>query len=210
MDDAFAGEALLAVMRSNEQRPAPWKLDLIRRALPAYLARWRANKSLIAVPRHTAAFAEAYSKVNDRALADFVFEINDWLCGFQYQQIDPRHPQWVGGFMSCMDAKPAQASPQIISAAWAESLVDAARVAKQAGDVARWQRYKAASELCLQFLTTLQYTEANSQHFAPWYHPAILGAFHESHTDGNIRLEHTQQAVSAMVTYLGHVADVGH
>jgi len=204
----YAGEALFALMRSQQHRPAPWKLEVVRKALPLYQARWQANKNLLPVPRHTAAYTEAYLQTKDKAYADFVFAMNDWLCTFQYHQLDPQHPLWVGGFMSCVDGKPVPAPPQVVSAAWAESLVDAARVARQVGDVPRWERYKAALERCLQFLTTLQYTEANSQHFAEWYRPVILGAFHASHTDGNIRLDYTQQAVSAMVAYLTHVAEV--
>jgi hypothetical protein len=206
--DFFTGEALVAVMRSQQYRPEAWKLEIVNKALPLYQVRWRAGKHPGAVPAHTAAFADAYLQTKDRAYADFVFEMNDWLCTLQYQQLDSQHPLWVGGFMGFADGKPVLAPPQVLSAVSAQSLVDAARVARQIGDVQRWERYKAAVERSLQFLTTLQYTEANSQHFAEWYRPAILGAFHASHTDGNIRLDYTHTAVCAMVGYLKHVAEV--
>jgi hypothetical protein len=191
-------------MCSQQHRPAPWKLEIVQKSLPAFQARWRANKNPAGIARHTAAYAEVYLQTKDKVYADFVFEMNDWICALQYNQLDPQHPLWVGGFMSSVDGKPVPAPPQIVAAAWPESLVDAARVARQVGDVPRWERYKAAVQRGLQFLTTLQYTEANSQHFADWYRPMILGAFHASHTDGNIRLEYTQQAVSAMLGYLTH------
>jgi alkanesulfonate monooxygenase SsuD/methylene tetrahydromethanopterin reductase-like flavin-dependent oxidoreductase (luciferase family) len=38
-------------------------------------------------------------------------------------------------------------------------------------DVKRYQRYREALELCLQFLTSLQYTDVNTVHFADWYRP---------------------------------------
>jgi hypothetical protein len=204
----YSGEVLHALMLSQQHRPAAWKLEIVRKALPFYQAHWRANKGLVLVPRHTAAYAEAFLQTNDKALADFIFEMNDWLCTFQYQQLDPQHPLWIGGFMNCVDGKPGQAPPQAISAAWAESLVEAARVARRVGDVARWERYKLSLERSMQFLMTLQYTEANSQHFAEWYRPVVLGSFHGSHMDGNIRLDYTQQAVCAMIAYLTHVAEV--
>ena len=27
-----------------------------------------------------------------------MLEMNDWLCGFQYEEADPRYPLWRGGF----------------------------------------------------------------------------------------------------------------
>jgi hypothetical protein len=202
--DLYTGEALYAVILSHQHRPSPWKLESIQKALPVFQARWRANKSPAGVARHTAAFTQAFLQTKDKFYADFIFEMNDWLCTLQYNQLDPQHPLWVGGFMSFVDGKPVPAPPQIVAAAWTESLVDAARVAREVGDVPRWERYKAALQRGLQFLTTLQYTEANSQHFADWYRPMIVGAFHASHTEGNIRLDFTQQAVSAMLAYLTH------
>jgi hypothetical protein len=202
----YSGEALAALMLSHLQRPAPWKLEVVRKALPYYQARWRTQKSPGMVHGHTAAYTEAYLQTNDRAFADFVFEMNDWLCKLQYQEPDPRHPLWEGGFMGCADGKPLAAAPTIASAAWAECLVEACRAARQAGDVARWERYQAALQRCLRFAMTLQYTEANSQHFSEWYRPMILGGFHASHSDGNIRLECTQLPVCAMIGYLQHVA----
>ena len=57
----------------------------------------------------------------------------------------------------------------------------------------------------LQFLGTLQYTEANTQHFAEWYRQSLLlGGFFASNTNGTLRLEATAQAVAALVPYLEH------
>jgi len=204
----YSGEALYALMCSHQHEAAPWKLEAVRKALPYYQARWRAAKNLTMVPRHTAAYTTAYLLSKDKTYADFVFEMNDWLCTFQYRQLDPQHPQWVGGFMGCVDGKPAPGAPHVGSAAYAESLVEAARVAREAGDVPRWQRYTDALERSLQFVTTLQYTTANCRHFAEWYQPYLVGSFHASPTDGNLRLDYSQQPVCAMIGYLSYVAEV--
>jgi len=68
--------------------------------------------------------------------------------------------------------------------------------------VARHQRYTEVLERCLQFVVRLQYTDANVQHFADWYRPRLVGAFHASPSDGNLRLDYTQHALSALTTYL--------
>ncbi len=106
--------------------------------------------------------------------------------------------------MTAQAGRAVETEPAVDSAVYAESLVEACRVAREVGDVARHQRYSEALERCLQFLTTLQYTDAGVQHFERWYRPRIVGAFHASHRDGNLRIDYTQHAVSALVGYLEH------
>ncbi len=201
----YPGEALYGLMRSQQHRPAAWKTEVLRKALAYYRPWWQAHKSTAFVPWQTAACAEAYLLTKDQAFADFVNEMNDWLCGLQYERLDPRHPLWVGGFMGCADGRPAETPPDVGSAACAEGLAEACRVARAAGDLAHFQRYNDALERCLQFLTALQYTDANTQHFAAWYRPRLVGAFHASDQDGNLRIDYTQHALCAMIQYLTYV-----
>jgi hypothetical protein len=198
----FAGLALHGLAASQRQRPATWKLDMLRKARTYYQAAWRANKRPEMVPAHTAACAEAFLLTRERAFADFANEMNDWLCTLQYDQPDPRQALWHGGFMGWADGKPLGTAPDINSAAYAEALGQACRIARQAGDLERHTRYTQALERCLQFLLTLQYTEANAQHFAEWYRPKILGGFYASHQDGTLRLDYAQHALGALVQYL--------
>jgi hypothetical protein len=204
----YPGSALEGLARSQAHRPAAWKLDVLRKALPYYRTWWRGHKSLALVAAQSAAYSEAYLLTREQPFADLVNEMNDWVCTLQYQQFDPRRPLWLGGFMGWADGKPQPLPPQIYSANCAEALAHACRVARQAGDVPRFGRYREAVERCLQFLITLQYTEANAQHFADWYRPALLGAFHASHQDGDLRLDYTQHAVGALVDYLDFVAEL--
>jgi hypothetical protein len=201
----YPGEALYGLMTSQKHRPASWKTELVRKAVAYYHPWWRAHKSMAFVPWQTAAYTEAYLQTKDRAFADCVHEMNDWLCGLQYAQIDPRRLAWYGGFMGWENGGAVESAPQVDSASHAEGLAEACRVAREAGDVTRYQRYSDALERCLQFLATLQYTEANTQHFVRWYRPRLVGGFHASHQDGNLRIDYTQHAVSALVAYLEHV-----
>jgi hypothetical protein len=198
---AGAGAALYGLMRSQAHRPAPWKTDAARKALAYYVSWWRAHRSPAFVPWQTAANAEAFLATKEKPFADFVFEINDWLCPQQHDRLDPRHPEWLGGF-----AAPG-AAPGVTTASYAEGLAEACRAARESADLPRHRRYSAALELGLQFLTTLQYTDANTQHFAPLYRQRLLvGGFHASHLDGDLRLDYTQHAVCAMIQYLSYVA----
>jgi hypothetical protein len=198
----YPGMALFGLIRSQQYRPASWKIDLVRKALPYYRAWWKSHQEMSFVPWQTAACVEAYCATQEKVFADFAAEMNDWLCELQYTQLDPRHPLWSGGFMEWADGKPNSVAPHADSAAYAESLAEACRLAHRAGDTKRVQRYRETLERSLQFLNTLQYTEANTQHFAGWYRPAIVGAFYVSHQNGDIRIDHTQHAVCALVGYL--------
>lgn len=203
-----AGPALYAIIRSQHLRPAAWKLEALRKAQPVYFGYWKQNKNAPMIPSHTAAYTEAFLLTKEQAFADAVFDMNDWLCDLQYQDVDRRRIRWTGGFQPWMDGKAVQLAPDIGSAPYAESLAEACRVAKASGDVQRFQRYHRALENALKFLTTLQYTEAGARHFADWYRPAVVGGFHASHQDGNLRIDHSQHALSAVVLYMNHVADL--
>jgi hypothetical protein len=197
----YTGPALLALVRVGQ-------LEGVRRARPTYCKWWQEHKNMAMIPWHTAAYAEAYLKTREQPFADAVFEMNDWLCALQHQQPDARHPLWLGGFKSWRDGAEGTEAPEAGSAVYIESLAQACRVARQAGDVGRFQRYREAAQRGLAFLGTVQYTEANTQHFADWYRPVLVGAFHVSHEDGNLRLDHTSRAVAALVQYLEGVAEL--
>jgi hypothetical protein len=201
-ESCYAGLALWGLLQSQKQRPAPWKLEVARKALAYYQQSWRANKELVSVPALTAAFADAYLLTKEPSFAEFVFEMNDWLCLLQYEPTGPYQVHWHGGFQGWADGRPVLAPPGISSASCAEALADACRVAHAVGDVQRHPRYKQALERCLVFLMTLQYTEVNAQHFADWYRPEVLGGFYASQQDGTLRLDYTQHAVCALLDYL--------
>jgi hypothetical protein len=198
----YPGLALHGLARSQGRRPAAWKLDLLRKAAAYYRPWWQGHRNLAFVPAQSAAWVETFLLTREPAFAAFVTEMADWLCGLQYDQIDARHMLWYGGFAGCADGRRVETVPDAGSAVFAETAADACRVARAAGDVEHYQRYLEAAQRGLQFLVTLQYTDANTQHYADWYRPRVVGAFHASHHDGNLRIDHTAEAVAAMVRFL--------
>jgi hypothetical protein len=198
----YPGLALFAVLRSQKHRPAQWKTDMARKAIAYYRWWWKNHRSMAFVPWQTAACAEAFVQTKEPAFAEFVYEMNDWLCGLQYDQLDPRRPLWNGGFMKSADGRAIDAPPTIESAMYAESLAEARRAARAGSDATRYQHYTEVLHRSLQFLVRLQYTDANTQHFEEWYRPRLVGGFHASTQDGNLRVDYTQHALSALATYL--------
>jgi hypothetical protein len=198
----YPGLALYAVLRSQRHRPAAWKLDLARKAVVYYRGWWHEHGGMAFVPWQTAAYAEAFVQTKEAQFAQFVYQMNDWLCGLQYDRIEPSRVVWYGGFMQWSDGRAVDSPPNIGSAVFAESMAEARRVARAGSDVARYQRYTEVMHRVLQFLVRLQYTDANTQHFEEWYRPRLVGGFHASTQDGNLRIDYAQHALSALVTYL--------
>jgi hypothetical protein len=205
--EAYAGLALYAVAHSQRQCPAAWKAELLRKAVGVYHPWWKAHKSLAFVPWQTAAYAEAYALTKDKAFAQCVLEMNDWLCGLQYDQFDGRLVKWYGGFKSWSNGGAVESAPGIGTALYAESLSNACRLARELADVKRHDRYTNALGSAVQFLSTLQYTSANTAHFESEFRDRYLaGGFHASRHDGDLRIDYTAQAVSALVQYLEQTA----
>ncbi len=198
-----AGLALDGVIRSHQHRPGAAKVELLRKALPYYLLQWQKHPNMPLAVSHTPAYAEAYRITKVPAFAEAVFALNDWLCSLQYTTNDA----WVGGFPAWENGQALRIAPDIRSAACAESLAEACRVARAANDLARYQRYRGALEQCLQFLLTLQYAPARTRHFAADCRPFVLGAFFASRQDGNLRLDYTQMSLAALAVYLEQVAE---
>jgi hypothetical protein len=201
------GLALGGISRGYKHRPAPWKIEMVRKARDLYLAQWQKNKDLLLVVSHTAAYAEAYLATKDSAYAEAVFACNDWLCGLQYSQAEPLRKHWDGGFPAWEQGRLQPGAPDIRSAACAECLAEACRVARAANDLPRYHRYGRAVEQCLQFLLQLQFDSGRTRHYVEEFRPAVTGAFFASHQDGNLRLDYTQHALSALVVYLENLVE---
>jgi hypothetical protein len=121
----------------------------------------------------------------------------------QYDQLDGRLVKWYGGFKSWSNGGAVESAPGIGTAVYAESLGHAHRLARELADVKRHDRYTNALGSAVQFLSTLQYTSANTAHFESEFRDRYLaGGFHASRHDGDLRIDYTAQAVSALVQYL--------
>jgi hypothetical protein len=205
----YAGLALYALTRSLAHRPEPWKLEVVRKARDVYLAQWRADKNMEIVPWFSAACVEAFLLTKEEPFALCANEMNDWLVLLQYKEVQPQRLLWTGGFKKWEQGKVCQELPDVHAAICMEGLAQGCRLAKERGDLQHFQTYRQALEQCGQFLLTLQYTEANSQHFETKYRQDfLLGAFHPTHLDGTLRLDYTQEAVSGLVKFLADVAEV--
>ena len=203
--DYYPGEALYALMRNHLRRPAAWKIDVLAKAFDYYRRVWKEAPSTAFVPWQSGAYAEAFLATGDVRYAEFVFEMNDWLAEIQYQEGSGIDDAWIGGFASFDQGHVLRTLPGVTTASYAESLVEAYRVAERMKDPERGARYRRSVETAFRFLMANQYSMNGHPHLAHWFRKKVNGAFHAGVADGTVRIDFTQHAINGMFHYLTHV-----
>jgi hypothetical protein len=193
----YPGEALYALARWGVVRDQPALLERVSRSRLVYWKFWRQEKEPAFIPWQSAAHAEVFLATGEQASASMVLEMNDWLLGLQYDGKNSP-ASWVGGFGHYHEGERWATEPGIASASYAESLVEAVRVARQMKDAVREERYRQALDRAITFVGRLQYREGDLGHFAAAYRPKLVGAFFQAPFDGTVRIDFTQHALMAM------------
>lgn len=196
----YPGEALFALAKYESSNRVAVTDQAVRRSRDYYWRAWRRNKEPAFVPWQTAAHAELVSRTKDRASAEFVFEMNDWLIQLQYRE-DAR-AGWAGGFAAYIEGEMVAMEPGISSASYAESLADGLRVAQSMNDSIRERRYSEALFAVLRFINQLQYEPSSVSHFVPEYRSKLVGGFRAGLRQGTVRIDFTQHATLAMCNIL--------
>jgi hypothetical protein len=204
-----AGPALAALAMSNRNAPATWKQEALARSLVYYRPRAKSPPHPAMSAWLIAAFAEMHLQTKQPSYAECVLEMADWMAKLQYDSVDRRQATWRGGFPAVAFNEVTQSAPTIDTAYFAIGLADACRMIRlmDKPDAARYDRYRVVLTRALQFLTTLQYGDENTVHFAGHFRPVLLGAFHPSMAEGNLRVDQTAAAVCALTQYLIAGAD---
>lgn len=203
----YPGEALYAIARSQTSSPKDWKLPYLAKAFTYYRRHFKESPTMAFVPWHTAALAEAYILTREKAYAEQIYEMNDWLKQMQYVQSTGLPAGWLGGFASYHQGHSLRTPPGIATASYAEAMVEACRIASLAGDERRALAYRSSLELALAFLIANQYTVQKASHLQPWFARKLNGGFCASVDDGTLRIDHNQHALLAMLQYLTHVVE---
>jgi hypothetical protein len=206
----YVGPALYGIALSQRLKPAAWKGELLRKAMVSYSKYFKEHADPAFVPWMTAACVEAFLATKEKAFVEFAFEMNDWLVTLQYEQSpDPRRPLWRGGFKNIVGDKVETSGPGVEAGLYAQSLADVCRLVRQmpSPDLTRYDRYRSSLIRSLQFLNTLQFTEANTLHIAANYRLMLIGGFHPTHLDGNLRVDQSAVCVSAFIQCLACGAD---
>ena len=204
----YPGMALSALAAGNRVNPAAWKTEAVKKGVDYYRVAFRTKPHPMLAATMTPACAELYLQAQLPDAAATAFEMNDWLCGLQIAGSDPRTPQWAGGFRSVVDGRAAEAPPGPETGLYVQSLACACQLTRLTPDLERFRKYKSAATDAVQFLTGMQYSETNTRHFELAFRANMLiGGFHLSPNDGNLRIDATATALTGLVRFLGSGAE---
>jgi hypothetical protein len=199
---------LQAIVAGNRVQPATWKLEAANKGLAHFRSRFKASPHPLLAATLSPVCAELYQQTKSNDAAVFLFEMNDWLCGLQIPATDPRTPQWAGGFRLAVNGKLAEDPPGPEVGRYMQSLAVAYQVNRHVPDLGRNARYKSALFEATRFLCSLQYQEANTRHFENAFRAQMLiGGFHLSPTDGNLRIDASATAISGLLSFLNSGAE---
>jgi hypothetical protein len=186
--DYFPGEAMLCLMKLYYHTKNKQYLDSVDKAFPFYRAYWRKHKKSAFVPWHTQTYLLLYQETKNKEVADFAFEMNDWLIN-KYQIVESRYADEIGGA--------PKNGPKISMSAYMEGIADAYQLAVMADDEFHMKKYLDSAGKGTRFLCQIQFTQNNT--FFLKNPPKAIGGFMFSLRDTNIRCDNTQHSMLALM-----------
>ena len=195
----YSGEALLfwaeAARRGHPSAPA---LERCAAAFERCRERHLRRRNPAFVPWHTQACASLFAQTRRRELADFVFEMNDWLLSMQ--QWDGVDADLKGRFYD--PRRPEFGPPHAASTgAYLEGLADAAALARALGDKERATAYERSVHRGLRSLRQLQFRDERDAFYVS-KRDRVLGALRTEAYDNTVRVDSAAHALAAAIKVL--------
>ncbi len=88
---------MLALIKLYDYTKDKKYLDSVNKAFYYYRDYWRNNKNTAFVPWHSQTYKLLFKETKDPDVAEFIFEMNDWIID-NYQIQKSKYPDEVGGF----------------------------------------------------------------------------------------------------------------
>ncbi len=195
----YSGEALLfwaeAMRRGLGCAPSP---ERCAAAFERCRARHLRKPNPAFVPWHAQACSSLFAQTGNRAFADFVLEISDWLLSMQ--QWDGVAPDLQGRFY---DPKRPEFGPPHASSTgvYLEGLADAAALARATGHARRAGAYERATHRGLRSLRQLQFRGPCDVYYIS-RKDRVMGALRTEVYDNSVRVDSAAHALAAAVKIL--------
>lgn len=186
--DYYPGEAMLSLMTLYRNTGKTAYLDSVIKAFPYYRDYWRGNKNTAFVPWHSQTYLLLYNETENPEVADFVFEMNDWLI-LNYQIRESEYADEIGGF--------PKGKPRNSASSYLEGINDAYVLAKILGDGYHSQKYGDSVREGTRFILLTQYTKDNAFYISN--QERAIGGFRHSLERNDQRNDYTQHAVMALM-----------
>ncbi len=176
--DYYPGEALIALAKLYEYNSEEKYLQALKKAFVYYRKYWYENKNTPFIPWQSRAYAKLYEFSKDQEVADFVFDMNDYLI-----EIQAKHNP-------CSDFVFNQG---IIIAVRMEGMNQAYKTAKLVGDEKKAQCYAQYTKDGSDYILTLQTKKADG------VNKKAIGGFLQNPDGTTHRVDRNQHAIMALM-----------
>lgn len=195
----YPGEALLYWAFRYEAEPDP---ELLRRFMASYryYREWHLNNRNPAfIPWHTQAYVKMWQKTKDPSLAEWVFEMNDWLLDVQQWDEQERFPDTMGRFY---DPRRPFGPPHASSTGvYLEGLIDAWKLAQDLGDEDRAESYRRAMVRALRSVHQLTFKDDLDMFYIS-RRELVRGGVRTTVYDNEIRVDNVQHNLMGILKIL--------
>ncbi len=186
--DYYPGEAMLALMKVYQATGEEKYLKSVEKGFEYYRDYWRDNKNTSFIPWHTQANYLLFQETGKTEVADFVFEMIDWILDHHFIT-KSRYPDQIGGF--------PKKDPRLNTSTQTEGINDAYLLARLIGDKKHEKKYLEAIQLSVPFILNTQFTEESA--FYVVNSKRTVGGFKFSLTANDQRIDYTQHALMALI-----------
>lgn len=176
--DYYPGEALLSIVSMYEYTGESKYLEVVEKAFDFYSEYWRDNQNSAFIPWHTRTYYELYLITGKKKIADFIFEMNDYLVSL----------------CSCFGNLMELEFKGIESAVFVEGMNKAYQLAIEFNDKKREELYLNFIKKGTDFFLKLQVTGT-----AGFLDEKAVGGFLESPTSNLQRVDNNQHALMALM-----------
>jgi hypothetical protein len=190
--DYFPGEALLALAREYEHRPAAEILEAFDRAIDFYREYFETSRSPAFVSWQVQAFALMARHTKRKDYSDHVFALTDYLAERQLTAGNCEWHELHGGIAGYGDGRAG-----VATASYLEGFADALVLARQLDDVERARRYEQLVREAARFVIQLQVRQEEA-YFIRSPQDAI-GGIRTAPALNKLRIDHCQHALLSLI-----------
>lgn len=199
----YPGEALVYWAHLYEKYPNPDLLDRFLRSFEYYKA-WHldpSNRNPAFIPWHTQAYYIIWKIHKWPALAEFIFEMNDWLLPVQQWPKNPEYRDILGRFYD--PDRPFGPPHASSTGVYLEGLIDAFALARSLGDEERMKNYRIAINRGLRSVMQLQFVDdIDMFYISPSNRRYVEGGIRTTEYNNEIRCDNIQHNLMAMIKIL--------
>ena len=191
----YPGEALVYIANLYANNPNSELLNRIQTSIDYYHDWHLENRNPAFIPWHTMAYEKIWQITKDPELANWIFEMNDWLLTIQ-PDTSP-YPDTAGRFYD--PNRPEFGVPHASSTGvYLEGLIQAYKIAKALGDEKRLTSYRSSILRGIRRLMQLEFRDSIDMYYIS-KPERIIGGLRTTVYDNEIRVDNIQHGLMALL-----------